>query len=292
MVSFANRSWLDSNSARMYPLVDGVSATSVEGYVLPHDLIVDMRLAAPASYDATQFYISQLAAYGTGLVITISVEGTGAVASVTVPLLGFTEYSVYTVAPLPGFEVGGTIVIGTSAAVIGAAFSSYNFLLAATQILPTVIFPTVPSVTSITFVDAFGVSTQLTGAVVITAGANATLTVVGQSLEFAMDSGVVLNDPCGSDTGGTNRSPVRSIAGVSPDVSGNIDLIGTACLVISNAVNALQLSDSCAQPCCGSADLDALVASVSSLNQQLSTMASDLASLEAQLRVANTYIGQ
>ena len=289
---FSGVQWLDRNSNRSYPLVDGVSSTSVEGFVLPESLIADMRLAAPASYDSTQFFISGLAAYGTGLVITISVEGTGAVASVTVPLLGFAEYSVYTVAPLPGFEVGGTIVIGTAASAIAAASGVYTFLLAATKILPTVIFPTVPAVTSITFVDAFGVSTVLTGAVTISAGTNATLGVSGQNLQFSMDSGVVLNDPCGTDPGGTQRNPIRTIAGVAPDVDGNIDLIGTACLTISTGANGLELADACAQPCCGSAELDALAASVSSLNQQLSTVAAAEAQVEAQLRVATTYVSQ
>jgi hypothetical protein len=291
-MDFQNVQWLDSNSSRSYPLVDGVSATSVEGFVLPQSLIVDLRLAAPVSLDATQFFVSQLAAYGTGLVITISVTGSGPVASVTVPLLGFTEFAVYTVAPLPGFDVGGTIVIGTAAAAIAAGSGVYNFLLAAAQILPTVIFPAVPAVTSITFVDAFGVSTKLTGAVVLQAGANATLSVSGQNIQFSMDSGVVLNDPCGADTGGTRRNPVRTIAGVAPDVSGNIDLIGTACLVISAGINGLQLADACAQPCCGSAELDQLAAGVSSLNQQLATAAAQVAALEAQLRIAQTYIGQ
>jgi len=292
MVAFTGQNWLDANAGRSYPLLDGVSQTSTSGFVLPDDVIVDMRLAAPASYNSTQFYISQVAAYGSGLVLTISVEGTGPVASVTVPLLGFVPYNVYTVAPLPGYEVGGTIVIGGGASAIAAASGVYNFLLAATQILPTVIFPTLPAVTSITFVDAFGVSTELTGAVVITAGANATLAVSGQQLQFSMDSGVVLNDPCGTDPGGTRRNPIRTIAGVAPDSDGNIDLIGTACLTISAGVNGLQLDDACAQPCCGSAEITALQTSVLSLNQQLSTVAASEASLEAALRVAQTYVSQ
>ncbi len=292
MTSFLGQQWLDENSSRNFPLFDDATRLSDdESFTLPNNLIVDLRLAAPPSFDATLFYISKTAAFGSGLVITIANDGVD-VASVTIPLAGFIEFSTFVVAALPGFDVGGTIVIGNAASAIAAGNGEYTFGLEATQILPTCIFPAIPSVTSITIIDSFGASQKLTGAVALAAGDNTELDVSGQTISFSMDSGVVLVDPCGADSGGVQRKPVRSISGVSPDEDGNIDLVGTDCLVVTPITSGVKLSDSCAQPCCGSPELDALAASVKLINTQLATLAGNDAALENALRILLAYAGQ
>jgi hypothetical protein len=294
MVDILDQQWLDQNSQRSYPLFDEATRLDTSGlFTLPNDLIVDLRIAAPPSYGATGWFVSQVAAYGAGLIIiTISCTGQGAVATVVVPLSGFTEFSTYTVTPLPGNpQVGGSIVIGSALAMLASSAGQYSFVQAATQILPTVVFPAAPSVSSITFVDSFGGSTVLTGAVTLQGGSNASLSIAGQIITIGMQSGVVLEDPCPGcvDQGGLKRLPIRSINGVSPDTSGNIQLQGTGCLSITPGQYQLILNDTCAQPCCGTPELDLLAQNVQTISTLQQDLTNRIAAVEAGLRQVDSY---
>ncbi len=292
MTMFEGEGWLDSNADRAYPLYDAATRLDTTGlFELPNDLIVDLRIAAPASYSATAWFISQVAGYGSGLVITISVTGTGAVATATIPLDGFVEFTNYALTPLPGYpQVGGVITIGAGLAVLAAAASVYTFTQTATQLLPTIVFPTAATVSSITFVDSFGVETVLTGAVVLSAGTNASIGVVDQTITLSMDTGVLIEDPCTcTDTGGSKRTSVKSINGVTPDDDGNLQIVPVGCPAIESGLAQLILRDTCAQPCCGTPEIDALVTTATSLDQKQAELANLEAAIEASLRQLNNY---
>ncbi len=156
MTTVVGEQWFDANADRSYPLFDEATGVDTTGlFTVPNELIVDLRIAAPASYTATKWYIRQISAYGAGLVMTFAVTGIGDVATATVPADNFVEFSSYTVTPLPAHpQVGGSIVIGSALAVVASAASVYTFVQAATQLLPTVIFPAAPAVSSITFIDS------------------------------------------------------------------------------------------------------------------------------------------
>lgn len=293
MPQIINSNWYDQNADRAYPLVDFATRLDTSAaFTLPNDLIVDARLAAPPSLDSTKFYISQLSAFGSGLVLTLSVDGVGPVASVTVPISSFTEYSAYTVTGLPGYtDVGGTFVFGSAAAIIAAGSGVYNFVLAAAQLLPTVIFPAAPSVTSITVVDAFGVETRLTGAVTLAAGDNVGIAVAAQTIEVELETGVLIEDPCPcTDTGGKARTAIKSINGATPDANGNLTLLGVGCVEIETDTNAIKLGDACAQPCCGDAEMALLTSAARDIQSVLATQANKSAELEASLRILQSYL--
>ncbi len=286
--------WYDSNAQRNYPLFDTASRLDVTStFEIPNDLIVDARIAAPADYSPTEFFISKISAYGAGLVITIACTGKGDVASVTVPLDGFVEFSSFQIAPLPGNpQVGGAMVIGTSGAAIAAGSGVYTFLVAATRLLPTVVYPAAPSVASITFVDSFGVSTQLTGAITLSAGPNAAISIDSQTIEVGMETGVLIEDPCDCrDTGGLQRSAIKSINGVTPDDAGNIQIVPVGCPAITAGTASLALNDQCAQPCCGDAEMTALADQTKGLAQNMATIANKVAEVEAGLRTLLNYTG-
>lgn len=287
-----NEEWFDQNADRAYPLADGVSRLDVDGRLLDNSFLVDARIAAPANYLSTKFYIHTISSFGHGLVVTIGVDGIGDVASVTVPLAGFQDFTAYTLAPLPGHpDVGGTLVFGHEAALLAASGNNFTFLPAATQLLPTVIFPAAPAVTSITIIDAFGAEQRLTGAVVLQAGANAALLVNGQDLEFSMEDGVVLEDPCACrDTGGNLRTAIKSINGVTPDLNGELTIQGVGCLQIDAGTNELKLRDNCAQPCCGTPEVQLLQDAARNIDQFMSQQANKSAELEAVLRALQAYL--
>lgn len=297
MAQLLNDQWLDSNAGRSFPLVDGVTRLDSTGtFTLPNDLLVDARISAPTNLNPTQFYISKVTAFGSGLVITIAVNGVADVATVTVPLGGFVDFSPYTVVGLPGYEqVGGVVTIGTALATIAASSGVYTFAFAATQLLPTVLAPAASSVSSVTVIDALGGSTVLTGAVVLQSGPNGTLTVDSMSNTMTLDvqSGVLINDPCGCpDTGGRLRTSIKSINGVVPDVNGNIEIIPVGCVEIETLGSQLKLKDNCAQPCCGTPELQTLADNAKNLDQYLADLAGRIADLEGAVRAVTAYLVQ
>ncbi len=287
-----NEQWLDQNSDRAYPLYDEATRLDITSlFELPNSLIVDLQIAAPASYAATGWFISQVAAYGSGLVITYAVTGVGNVATSTIPLDNFVEFTSFQITPLPGYpQVGGVVTIGSALAAVAAAVSTYSFTQTATQLLPTVIFPAAPAVASITFVDSFGVSTVLTGAVVLAAGSNASIGISGQTITLGMDTGVLIEDPCAcTDTGGNKRTAVKSINGVTPDVAGNLQIVPVGCPTIEAGLAQITLSDTCAQPCCGTPEITTLVDTATALDQKQAELANLEAAIEAGLRQLDNY---
>lgn len=289
-----NQQWLDENSDRAYPLVDAATRLDTGGvFTLPNDLVVDARISAPSSLDGARFFISRTSAYGSGLVLTIAVDGVGDVASVTVPLANFSDYSAFAIAPLPGYNVSGTMVIGNGASAIAAGSGSYTFTLAATRFLPTVIYPGGAGVTSITFRDGFGVDSKLTGDVVLAAGDNTAVSVSGQTITIGMTTGVVIDDPCPCvDAGGRDRTAVKSVNGVTPDSAGNLTVIPVGCVGIGIVNGQLQLQDNCATPCCGTPEIQTLTDAVNNIQAYLATLANGSAALESAVRNLQAYLAQ
>jgi hypothetical protein len=292
VTAIINPNWYDLNSARAYPFLDSASLTSTSGnFVIPNDLIVDLKLSASASLDPTQFYVSRLRAFGTGVLITFAVSGTD-VATAAVPSVSSEEFTAYQVVGLPGHSVGGTVVLGGATAVLAAAVLDYSFTAAATPIIPTLITPGQSGVTSITITDSYGTSKVLTGDVVIAAGANAILSSGGQTVSIGMTSGVVLN-PCGNvDPGGLNRTAIRTSNGVGPDANGNLLLVTSGCPSVTPVTNGVVLTDTCAEPCCGSAEITAVATAAQAIDGHLADLANRESQLESTLSSVENWLVQ
>jgi hypothetical protein len=291
--TITNPNWYDLNADRAYPFLDTASRQATgSGFIIPDDLIVDLKLSAPTSLDPTRFFVSQLQAFGTGLLIYIAVDGVGDVALAAIPLLAGPEYQAFRVAPLPGQAVSGTIVIGGAGAVVGAGLTTEAFAFAATPLIPTIVLPSQGGVTSLTLRDSAGVEVRLTGDVVLTEGDNATITITGQTVEVGMASGVVI-DPCGCpDPAGTGRPVIRTINGVGPDGNGDITIDVDGCPELTPATNGLRLIDRCAQPCCGDAEIAALVNSIQDIDRFLADLAGRASRLENGVRNVEAWLVQ
>ena len=290
-----NPNWYDQNSDRVYPIMDGASCLDTAGtYRLPNDLIVDLRVSAAPSYDPTKFFISRLQAFGSGVLLTLSVDGVGEVATAVVPSASFEEFQSYRLTGLPGhLSITGVIVFGAAAAIMAAGIADFAFDLAATRILPTLVTPAQSGVTSLTIRDSFGGEVVLTGAAVIAAGNNASVTAVGQEITVGMDSGVIIGDPCATaDPGGQNRPAIRSINGVTPDSNGAITITPVGCPSIAPGNGGLVLTDRCAEPCCGDAEMAAIAENVQSLDRFLADLANKAAQLESSTRAVESWLVQ
>lgn len=293
MATITNPNWFDLNADRAFPFLDGASRESVGGgFVIPDDLIVDLKLSAPPSLDPTRFYLSRLKSVGNGLALTFAVDGTGDVAEAAVSSTPGEEFQTVRVVATGPQGVTGTVVLGGRAAILAAGAVEHDFAPAATPIVPTLILPSQGGVTSITIRDAVGAEYRLVGDVVLVEGSNAELSVSGQEITVGMQSGVVI-DPCPCpDPTGANRPAVRSIMGVTPDENGNIDLEVEGCPELSSTTNGLRLVDRCAQPCCGDAEIEALVNSIQDIDRFLADLANRAAQLESGVRSVEAWLVQ
>ena len=293
MATITNPNWYDTNADRDYPFLDGVSRVDVGGgYTIPNDLIVDLRISAPPSLDATAFFISRLRAFGTGLLIDISVDGVGVVATAALPGSTGEEYQAFRVTGAPGQAVSGTVVLGGASQVLAANIVDYSFAAAATPIVPTLITPAQGGVTALTIRDAVGNTVRLTGDVTIAEGENASLAVAAQQITVGMASGVVV-DPCGcDDPGGLNRSAIRSINGVGPDGAGDISIVTEGCPELTTFTNGIKLTDRCAEPCCGEDELNALTEAIQDLDRLLADYARRASQLEGSVRDVEAWLVQ
>jgi hypothetical protein len=211
-----------------------------------------------------------------------------------VPSSGFEEFQPYRVVGLPGhLSITGVIVFGYAAALLASGLADFVFDLAATRLLPTLITPAQSGVTSLTVRDSFGGEVTLTGAAVIAAGNNATLTALGQTVTVGMDSGVIIGDPCGAaDPGGQSRPAIRSINGVVPDGTGAITITPIGCPSITAGNGGLVLTDRCAEPCCGDAELASIAENIQSLDRFLADLANKAAQLESSTRSVESWLVQ
>ena len=292
MTTITNPNWYDLNSDRAFPFLDSASRAAIGGgFVLPDDLIVDLRLSAAASLDPTKFYLSRIRAFGTGLLLTFACDGVD-VATTAVPSISTEEYQSYIVTGLIGHAVNGTIVLGGASAVLAAGILDYTFTLAATRIIPTLIAPGQTGVTSLTVVDASGRTVRLVGDITMKPGTNAEMTVEEQEITIGMVSGVVIN-PCGcEDPGGLNRAAIRSINGVTPDINGNLEVVTEGCPDLTTITNGLKLTDRCAEPCCGDAEIAAVATATRDLDRLLADLANKEAQVESALRGVEGWLQQ
>lgn len=288
-----NVEWLSANSQRRYPLADTAECVSVTGdFKLPDDFLVEVDLAVHAGNDVSpgQFFIMRIDAYTTGYAITIGYKPGGsavAVASTLVPASLFADGSRNHVFALTGIndfaDTTGKIVIGSLDGISQQPSGSWSFDFAKTQLDPDAIRPIIRGVSSITLVSGSQRSEQIYGDIDLVAGANAQFVVsypIGQNpqirLNFIRGEGTIKSCDCYNS--GVLASPVRTINSVHASASNEFTLIASGCLSLVPITNGLKLVDTCAKPCCGATELEAIT--------------SDLIRLENQASVVSNYVSQ
>ena len=264
-----------------------------DSFQLPNDFIVDMILpvSAGASFDPTQFYISQVGVFSSGVSIAIAyMQFYRVFALVNIPVTNFVEYSSY---PIVGFgdmfDSVGTITIGKLETIMkypGAwSFSGPNIY--STQLVPTVIRPNLRAVSSIRVSNQGDEGDPLTGDIILASGSNYRLDVSGNTIIFNAVSGDNMTEPCQCTNIDRNSPPIRSINGVIPDQAGNINLYGTSCLSIAAGQYNLTLSDTCSKPCCGCQELNVLTSTLDNMNTQMLILENAAARLDTTVGVIN-----
>jgi hypothetical protein len=286
-----NVDFLTQNAQRRYPLaVDAAPSDSSGTFRLPDDFLVELQLPVHAGMDVdpSRFFLYQLAAYATGYVLTVGYQPADGsspvpVAMAMVPAGGFTRNAVFALGGLAPFDdTGGTVTIGSLESIALQPAGFWTFALEAARLDPDALRPILRGVSRLSVVSGTQESVPLYGDITLYEGSNCRLDVVGgdnPQITIHFIDGAGTTDPCACADNLT-AAPISSILGIAPDSSGNFTLLGTDCLALVPIANGLRLVDTCAQPCCGCAELAELTADFERLAQQRDQVQAFLTSLQ------------
>ena len=275
-----NLEWLNHNAQRSYPITEWATKECTESsdVLLPDDFILALSLSIQGchSLDIDSFYIKSILVMETGCTIIIGYNGNDVAVT---HILANQEQSTYALTGLGSFsDVRGYIAVNPDSKIMKGFSGYYNFTKEATQLEPDCIRPMIKSISSITvYSDDFSNAQVMYGDVVFRAGANMDIRISTDGdnhglLMFSAIDGSGLNEECPCDIENKERPTLRSINGVIPDENGNINLIGSNCLSITSDSNGITLTDTCAEPCCGCAELDALYDNVKDFKDGATTL--------------------
>lgn len=289
-----NLQWLNHNSQRSYPLTERASKLDVTGsFTVPDSFIVALYFPVSAALDVKleKFYIKTILNAPIGYAIGIGYEtDTGEtilVGSANITKATHTPNNAYAVSGINDFaDSVGHIVIGELAEIDELPAGLYEFAPAATTLEADAIRPMIRGVAAIKVTNGIETSARLYGDVELVAGSNMRLSYnLGSNgnhrITFDAISGENLNTPCDCDINPTGEC-IRCINGVCSD-DGTFTLVGNDCINVGTQANALVLSDVCALPCCGCAELDAIKTQVDRFGDGVNTLKNFVTRLSSEV---------
>ena len=308
-----NLSWHEANQVRKFPLLHNATALSTDGHFrIPDDLLTGLYLSYGLETpfrDPGGFYIGSILVGPSGLSIGIYYDAPGyqekiaetqvslPVRDNTVMFTGLTNKLFY-----------GHAVFGHSESLADQPTGLWRFHPEDTRIDPFCVRPVAnelsalyvqsqgktlgPFYGDITLSAGTGIEIETKSATTILQCVNTALTTKGTEVIF---STTPFSTEIGSDgkphvVGNASDGAIRTINGVAPDASGNLELIGRECLKISPMAGqaAIFLDDTCATPCCTCKELDPIVAKITELQKSIKEMEDRLLVLSVQTE----FLGQ
>jgi hypothetical protein len=308
MADVINVDWLNENTFRNYPLVDGASRVAASGAVLPNGLLADLSISVPlGSLDPSRAFIRRVYGFSAGVVITL-----GDIASPSTDLATATVFTAdhvrgknYPLAGVPGTVLDGAngrITIGLPEAVAQCSMGLFDFAAnpEATRLVVSCIRPLLTGIRGIVVRGADGsVSTIYEGTLTLKAGENVALDYDPSDKSVTVSSTVLVTPADLAESGsGCDESleglktPILTINGIKPDDKGNFTLTGRDSTVFEpisggtgSTLSGLTAHDAAASPCCGCTQLAELrdnLQNMEDMRTQLLTAAEQI-----QARIAN-----
>lgn len=303
MPSYFQLEFLNANSQRAYPLSENSTQRDVTDSIsIPDNFLVGMQLPVASAVETLpdNFYLRRLGVLGGAYTIEIAYDDGSSdhpiVASTSLASAGFTEYSTYALVGVNSWDdTVGRIVIGQLSGVAALPAGIYEFDPSGAALDPDVIRPLIRGVSSLATEQGGLRSSKLRNHVVLQAGRNIRLSVIevtGQDPVIRIDAIADTDlEPCLCVE--QSAPCIRTINDIPGDAQQNFTLQGDNCLKLTPITNGLQLTDECCQPCCGCAELEAVLAAlrgVQSTARTLENFATRLATEQTQLRVAATLL--
>tara|TARA_Y100001973_G_C5208056_1_gene343157 strand:+ start:1911 stop:2867 length:957 start_codon:yes stop_codon:yes gene_type:complete len=292
-----NLEWLNHNSQRSYPLAEDATKVDSSGtFEVPDNFIVELYFPVQGTMnvDPSKFFLRSIAIFASGYNIAIAYNDDATsptiVSSVNIPKSTHTENTSYALAGTNDFDDSvGKIVIGKIDALELAGEAQYTFTYDDGKLDPDTIRPMIRGISSIVLINGTEESERLYGDIELQAGTNIRLTPIvysdGSDPKIRIDAitGEGLVEDCVCDDEPDSGPGIRRINGVPPTASGDFTLLGDDCLEISPITHGLQLRDICSDPCCGCAELEAVVSDLERFGEAATTLRNFVNRLEAEV---------
>lgn len=277
-----NLQWLNHNSQRSYPFTERATKKDLSGpdgtIRIPDSFIVALYFPVHAGLDVQidQFYVKNLllspVGYTIGLGYNDPTAGQILVGNVNVPLATHVPNTAYAVGGINDFaDSVGHMVIGRLDEIAALPQGFYEFDIAGTELEPDAIRPMIRGVAGIRVVNITETSETLYGDIEFVAGSNMQIDVDADNnkITFNAISGANLNTTCDCLVNPPGEC-IRCINGNCSD--GELIISGGDCITVTRTDNRLILADTCASPCCGCAELDALKTQIDRFSDGVATL--------------------
>ncbi len=281
-----NLEFLNHNAQRRYPLADDADATDATGaFKLPNNFIVELDLPIHSGMNVgpAGFFVQSVSAYAGGYGIVIAYQPADlsnpvTVATALIPRQGFTRNNVFVLGGVGDFvDTVGKVVIGRLDDIDEQPPGFWEFTIDTGRLDPDAVRPIIRGVSSLVVVSGDQRSAPLYGDIELTPGNNMRIDTVIQAgqdpiIRFNAISGEGTVDECVCEGDSAPTLPIGMINGVAPTPSGDLTIAGSDCIQIVTIPNGIRIVDTCAQPCCGCAELERVTQDLERLNIQVATV--------------------
>lgn len=289
-----NLQWLNHNSQRSYPLTERATKVDVTNTVrIPDSFIVNLYFPVHAglNVNTNNFYVKTLLVAPTGYNIGIGYydainDAEIVVGSVMIAEAVHVPNSTYAIAGIDDFsDTIGQITIGKLDEIGRLPAGLYSFTRGAGELETDAIRPMIRGISSIRAINGVEVSESLYGDVEFIAGTNVRIDVSNinnkPTITFNAISGLNLSEVCECDENKTGEC-IKCINGVCSG-DGTFTLEGSACIQVTGSDNGITITDTCALPCCGCDELDALKTQIDRFNDGVTTLQNFVTRLSSEV---------
>lgn len=293
-----NREWLDLATDCRYPLKREATAKDFSGvFSIPDDLLAALHVSVPVDLQLNPLscYISRV--IYTPSVLTLIVSGTVAGGVVELLRADISLISAAQQIASSGCAIGffsgiglfgdlrGRVTLGRLDNLKLQPVGNYTFSAQATGIEADCIRPQIRHVAAIeveTNPDQF---VRLTGTIRLRAGQNARFRVESEDglpvVYIDAVNAAELNEQLECEEG--SNPAIKRINGLSGNSQREILIDSSRCMEITAAEAALAFRNACSEPCAGCAETHALEQIIAPISNQLPTLASFIARLQASI---------
>jgi hypothetical protein len=296
-----NLQWLNHNSQRSYPLTERATKVDVtETIKLPDNFIVGLYfpIHAGVTFRPENFFIKNVLIAPTGFNITLGyADGTSTVevASANIVRSNYAPNRSYALGGVDDFNDSvGYVVLGTLADVDTLPPGLYTFDYAGGMLEPDAIRPMIRGISRLQVASGTEISAPIYGDVTLVAGNNVRIDVQQfadrTEIIFNAIAGVNLNQDCLCNVPPPGEC-IRCINGVCSE-DGTFTIAQDDCIELVPAGTGLSIRDTCATPCCGCTELDALTTQLSLLGTGVTTLQNFVSRLGAEVsQMSLTVLG-
>ena len=296
-----NLQWLNHNSQRSYPLTEGATKKDTSGSItLPDSFLLAMHFPVHIGLDVLpdKFYLRSVLIAATSYTITIGYDdGAGGydVAITNIVRGSHVPNRTYALIGLDNFaDCVGHVTVGllNEIAQLPTGFYEFNSLGGALE--SDVIRPMIRGISSLRVRNGTEYTERLYGHITLVAGTNMRLTVANvppePTITFSAISGENLNENCVCDVPDTGAC-IRCINGVCSD-DGTFTFNAGSCTQINPATGGLAFINTCAEPCCGCEELNALKTQLNRFSDGVSSLQNFVTRLGAEVtQMSMTVLG-